>query len=391
MSTSPDNDSAYHDLARVFSARRKDNSVLEIEILPPGLGPFLHDEHSIGITKKHLVKAFVTARQLFFRALNGPSNLHDDGSYDHKPKTPQSGSEIEKPRDTLLTPTEIILLFDCEHLTACNWRKRRLAALIQRHDSTDADHVRSETLTRELEAELSLMTTYLCSPLHRHTKSPTLWGHRLWVLTRLLRVRRRRLAQNTGEEEESNVELESTLEVLKNELHIVFRSGERHPRNYYAFTYIRQLREHLSGVGGDTRATTDLSRVSTFLARSILDSVLDWCLAHPSDISGWSLTLYLLESVHEEDVCTNSIDRVVRFALDVGWEGESLWTVVDLATKLVGAGELVRNQRSRPSWDMLVAPALSDTGAETGWKSWLGRARSTWAPDATAGNETCES
>ncbi|PYH97580.1 hypothetical protein BO71DRAFT_346702, partial [Aspergillus ellipticus CBS 707.79] len=377
MSSSPDNDTAYHDLARIFSARHKDNSVLEIEILPPGLGPFLHDGNSIGVAKKHLVQAFVTARRIFFGASNELSSPHDRASDDHEHKTPPSGSQVGKHRDSILNSTEIILLFDCEHLTACNWRKRHLAALIQRHESTHANHVSSETLIRELEAELSLMTTYLCSPLHRHTKSPTLWGHRLWVLTRLFRVRERGLAQRTVKGGQGNIALlELTQEVLRSELPAVLLSGQRHPKNYYAFTYIRQLLDYLSGIGGEAG---DTERASTLLARLIVNPTLDWCLAHPSDISGWSFTVYLLELVREEEIRTDSIERVVRFALDVGWEGESLWTAVDLATRFPRARELVGNWQSRPLQDASIAPALSDTREEMGWKGWLNRARTTWA------------
>ncbi|OOF97697.1 hypothetical protein ASPCADRAFT_403612 [Aspergillus carbonarius ITEM 5010] len=371
MSTPPDNDAAYHDLARIFSARRQDNRVLEIEILPPGLGPLLQDGDSIGITKKHLVQAFVTARRIFFDASHRTSGFHDACDYETPCETPRNGPPVPKQRDDLLNATEIILLFDCEHLTACNWRKKRLNALIQRHGSAGAGHTSREMLIRELDTELSLMTTYLCSPLHRHTKSPTLWNHRLLVLTRVLDVRNKGLA-GTFSQPEDNKGLVLVQEMIKKELSVVLRSGELHPRNYYAFNYVRQLLEFLSETCEDTKDAAALRGGST------VHLVLDWCLAHPSDVSGWMFTLYLLETVRDEQIRTDSLDRVLRFAVDVGWEGESLWTFVDLATKIPGEGTLTKDQQCRPPWDMFAEPLLSDAGQERGWKAWLGRARAAW-------------
>ncbi|PYI10349.1 hypothetical protein BO78DRAFT_335409 [Aspergillus sclerotiicarbonarius CBS 121057] len=383
MSTPPDNNAAYHDLSRIFSARHQDNHVLEIEILPPGLGPLLHDGDSIGITKKHLVQAFVTARRVFFDTSDKAPSVHDACDYEDECETPHNGPPVQKQRDNLLNATEIILLFDCEHLTACNWRKKRLAALIQRYESADADHTRREMLIRELDTELSLMTTYLCSPLHRHTKSPTLWNHRLWVLTRVLDVRKKGSAGPFSQREDNKGRV-LIQEVIHKELSAVLRSGELHPRNYYAFNYARQLLDFFSENSKDTKD------VAAPLAGSIIHLVLDWCFAHPSDISGWIFTLYLLENVHDEQIHTDSIDRVLCFAVDVGWEGESLWTFVDLATQHPGAGALTKDQQCRPPGDMFAAPLLSDAGPEKGWKAWLGRARAAWLAGHMADNRAGE-
>ncbi|RAL05727.1 uncharacterized protein BO80DRAFT_420929 [Aspergillus ibericus CBS 121593] len=378
MPTPPDNHTAYHDLSRIFSARHQDNRVLEIEILPPGLGPLLQDGNSIGITKKHLVQAFVIARRIFFGASNKVSVFHNACGYEDECETPQNEPPVQKQREDLLNATEIILLFDCEHITACNWRKKRLTALIQRHDPADADHTHREMLARELDTELSLMTTYLCSPLHRHTKSPTLWNHRLWVLTQMLGLRKAGLGGSFSQRED-NGGLAWIHEMIKKELSLVLRSGELHPRNYYAFNYARQLLDIFLKICGGTEDTAAL-------AGSVIHLVLDWCLAHPSDISGWMFTLYLLDTVHDEQIHTDGIDRVLRFAVDVGWEGESLWTFMDLATQSPRAGALTKDLQSRPPWDRFAAPLLSDDRPEKGWKAWLGRARTVWLAGHMADN-----
>ncbi|GAB1191520.1 hypothetical protein APSETT444_000699 [Aspergillus pseudonomiae] len=249
-------DNAFQELARIFSTRN--NRILEIEILPPALGPLLQDECSVGITKKYLVQAFVTARRIFF----GKSSSIEYGT----PRTPH----------------------------------------------------------------------------------------------------------------ENENESESKVDLLKSELDIVFRAGELHPRNYYAFNYIRQV------VGVLSNATKAQEGPSA-LAESILDSTLSWCLAHPSDISGWMFMLYLLEAVPRADLQLNTVQRVVRYALDVGWEGESLWTFVDLSVKALDLEETVINTLQRVtgiSYTTIVTvpdDSMKNTALPVqSWKSWLTMARKYW-------------
>ncbi|PYH36549.1 uncharacterized protein BO87DRAFT_374893 [Aspergillus neoniger CBS 115656] len=374
MSTPPDGNAAYNELARIFSARRKDSNVLEIEILPPGLGPLLQDGNSVGISKKYLVQAFVTARRIFFDASNEPFDFSDASDHEDERKASDNESLLQKRRDDVLNASEVILLFDCEHLTACSWRKRRLAALSQRAGSADAGYTCRDMLTRELDTEMSLLTTYICSPLHRHTKSPTLYNHRLWVLRQMLFDGSERLTRR-----EDDRETVSNQEVLKKELSVVLRSGELHPKNYYGFTYIRQLLDILSSCDDDQ------GDVSARLAALLIPEVLDWCIAHPSDISGWMFTLRLLDWARDEKTKADSIDRVLRFALNVGWEGESIWTFVDLATKMIGVGASEKAQCRTPSNALAYLP-LSEVGAADGWKACLERARAAWVAGQQAGS-----
>lgn len=299
---------AYQELAEVFTLRG--NQVLEIEIIPSSLGSFLHDGNALGISKKTLVATYTVARQLF----------------------------KDLPPNDFTQPaiTEIMLLFDCEHLTACNWRKRRLTA---------ATATESEEL---LQAELTLVTSYQCSPLHRHTKSPTLWHHRLWLLGHILRVRR------TPSE---------LLSILSTELDVVLRAGELHPRNYYAFSHIRQVSVLLLEKG----ASWD---------PSMIDRVIDWCLAHPRDISGWSFAVYILDSSTRQSQLS-ALEKVTQFALGVGWEGESLWTFIAQAATQFSLGHSVLS--------ILIPPGqTSDSSlvqSDSKWSTWLGLARACWAHD----------
>ncbi|KAL5363947.1 hypothetical protein BJX96DRAFT_127393 [Aspergillus floccosus] len=348
---------AFTELAQIF--RNRDDRILEFEILPPALGPLLQDGCSIGTTKKYLAQAFVAARKIFF---SNSASISESGSR-------QKNQDSDKSLEDLSVCSEIILLFDCEHTTACNWRKRRLRDMIQGLNLTNS--ASQEALIKRLHTELTLVTTYVCSPLRRHTKSPTLWEHRLWVLKHLLFARRFKGTPGvpqTSSCEQGSAAMQATLELWEQELTTVLRAGELHPRNYYAFSYIRELHDVLS------LDMVSVDDCSLQLGRRALDPTLTWCLAHTTDISGWMLILYLLGAVPDSTVRTDTVRRVVRFARDVGWEGESLWTFVDLAVRAFDLSAPVKNE---------LCPAL-DTSSEIiakpgpGWRVWLTVAKAYW-------------
>ncbi|KAK1139586.1 hypothetical protein N8T08_000659 [Aspergillus melleus] len=354
--SSPDN--AFQDLARIFATRN--SRILEIEILPPALGPLLQDDCSIGISKKYLVQAFVTARRIFFQDTickldQGSSTASRDGDADAIATIP------ERKFDDLSICSEIILLFDCEHLTACNWRKKRLASLVQQQELDPDNNGARETLFQALDAEMSLLTSFLCSPLHRHTKSPTLWQHRLWVLDRMTHLRSKDWLDGNPQRPDlvkPQPLRDTTLQrILETELAIVLRAGELHPKNYYAFSHMRQLHGMLSGYMENSSSSLRL------LAEPIAKPMLNWCQTHPTDISGWMFTLYILEAVEDRDAQESAVSQVFRFAVDIGWEGESLWMFVDLAVKSFDLTEPTRSDQ--------MERGHGTPGPKNPWKAWL--------------------
>lgn len=389
----------YRGLAQIFSDRQ--NNVLEIEILLPEFSPLLHDGHAIGITKKALVQAFIVARNIFFDSLAQKTGKDDKVSSTALPTVEEKTAQIAEPSgvanedERVSVATEIMLLFDCEHLTACNWRKRRIAAaLVQSGNHAAASTMpgtkrREEKLVQLLETERSLMTTYLCSPLHRHTKSPTLWQHRLWVMSRLTEIQQR---QQLDEQQPRKSRLDAMRRILGAELSVALRAGEQHPKNYYAFSYMRQLHSVLSRTlegGSQDRAGEEPLSFFSELAGCLVDSTLTWCLAHPRDISGWMFLLYLLEASTIKHVQRNAVRKVVQFALDVGWEGESLWTFVDLATRKFDVeidfwkekSNLVDSSREERVVNGIVLP-------EKRWRIWVARAKTIWATDGHSGENS---
>ncbi|PYH41833.1 uncharacterized protein BP01DRAFT_159484 [Aspergillus saccharolyticus JOP 1030-1] len=362
---------AFDDLARIFSARHQNNEVLEIEILPPGLGPLLQDGNSVGITKKYLVQAFITARRIFFNALNGTSVIEPGHENTISPCGPWNYASDE----LLIVSTEIILLFDCEHLTACNWRKRRLAAFIQRHDLADSDVDSLWSLVDALGKELSMTKTFLCSRLHRHTKSPTLWNHRLWALTRLIRIQELEKAASAPRRQLDEFAHGTIPGITNDELTMVLRAGELHPRNYYAFSYMRAV-IHIA-----TDTSESGQNASTILAESMMPKALRWCLAHPADISGWAFTNFLLEKVSRGEIRRNAVSQAIQFALDIGWKGESLWVFVCSASTSLDGETMIEDGPWASRWNALAGDSLPKSGLKDGWRVWLERARAAWAAD----------
>lgn len=349
-------DGTYSSLSDVF-ANRKSDEVFEIEILTPELGPLLRDGLCFGITKVALVKAFLVARQRLTKYL-----VNQNQNVVHGISVLDKSDEVKN----LAIATQIILLFDCEHVTACNWRKRYITSSVE----DDAKQRDPRLLEDLLQREMTLMTSFQCSPLHRHTKSPTLWQHRLWIMAKLLDLK-----------EQSVVDCETSKDSLRmlilEELDVVCKSGQLHPRNYYAFSYIRQLHALVcqyssleERVSPEGLLKNNSQALLTNLAIVMVEPMLKWCLSNPSDISGWMYLFYLLNfdsDTPKNRMITERIlvmKKTIHFAVHIAtWEGESLWTFVDLMVAKFGVDIL-------PTIDC-TTPELWNSSSASGarWKA----------------------
>lgn len=115
------------------------------------------------------------------------------------------------------------------------------------------------------------------------------------------------------------------------ELAVVMKAGERHPRNYYAWQYARQLFFYLcsehAGQGDWCRKV---------LLRDSIGLMRRWCLMHPRDVSGWAFLVFLLEQrlnqgCDEGDGRNGSKDGIGvsasetrEFVRKYEWNGESI-------------------------------------------------------------------
>lgn len=289
----------YNELTYFFIAHA--GHLLEIEVLPAGFAiqtgsssPIVQDGPNLGISKKALVQAFLVARNTFFGALVLTS--------------PNDREAAEA-----MAATQVILLFDPEHLTAANYRKRRLLHLrASRSGLTSESHI-------FIQNELMYLESLLTSPLHRHTKSPTLWHHRRSLVKEFSDQICQVYSSSDGDSAGSTWAFES---LWRTELGVVERSGARHPRNYYAWSYARWLLDFIaeSGASGPAEGSTWV------LAESSAWKTHDWCLAHPTDISGWSFLVCLLQMMKHEPKCQREIfKRVWEFTYGLSWEGEAVW------------------------------------------------------------------
>jgi hypothetical protein len=268
---------AYETISKVLIPPKA--GLLELEILgkPHFLeeGQYvLQDGCAVAISKLGLVQAFMVGRQLLRRHLDGTQPL---------------------PEADVLAMTAVILLFDPEYLTAANTRKRLLQAQISSGSDARA----------KLETEKRFVDSLLTSRLHRHTKSPTLWSHRRWLVGMF-------------------ASLGLAVDVLGDIRDVVFVAGERHPRNYYAWCHARFLMGLKSGISRP----------------DILASVQAWCFQHHTDISGWSFLSFLLHQESGSDIevgCTTFTD-VLNMVNSLRLANESVWVFLRTlaASRLVG-------------------------------------------------------
>ncbi|KAG4430090.1 hypothetical protein IFR05_014435 [Cadophora sp. M221] len=275
----------YNDIALALSTPT--SKLLEIEFLPKShpLPPdcnVLIEGNNIAVTKIQLVQAFIVAREIFFRYMR------------------RCAEEASKEKE-LLDATAVMLLMDPEHLTAANTRKR----LIRKYENGPGSEL--EALLRK---ELRFVDGYLTSRLHRHTKSPTLWGHRRWILERLK-------------------DLIAERDVLEDLKSVVLVAAERHPRNYYAWSHMRWL---VQVFDNSPTHPEDGSTTETVPEHPQMISVIkDWCLKNPSDTSGFSFLLFCLFNLGpssasaKTEVCSSVCADVVRLAVSFKWTHESVW------------------------------------------------------------------
>jgi hypothetical protein len=280
MSNEPYASSEYSDLVAALNSRLSTGH-LGVEILPdiqslPTGSHVQIVENTIGIPKKVLRKAFITAHQIFFRHLD----------------------DLEENVEAILDATSVILLFDPEHLTAANARKR--IGLKYRTRS------HSEQMQR-LSDELWFTEFLLTSRLKRHNKSPTLWSHRKWIMKNF----------------DTSKVMMTVEELDENEVRVVIPlSAENHPRNYYAWDYLRWWTTSRPQRGDINTLRSGMTTLVRFYQ--------DWCLKHTSDTSGWSFLLWLLMSPSFYTVSGLQLQaevgkKVLDCAMSMKLKNESLW------------------------------------------------------------------
>ncbi|KAM3564043.1 hypothetical protein MY1884_000941 [Beauveria asiatica] len=275
-----DHEPVYRCVAQVLATREEE--LLDIEIFGPShlLSPgvyVLHEGNAVAIPKINILRAFLPAYEIFQSHLNGQHVAPEE----------------------VLQATSVILLLDPEHMTAANARKRHVwRTKAQNPDQIDA----------YLDDELYFIDSLLTSRLHRHTKSPTLWGHRQWLQEQC--IARSKPMDN----------LSTAMEKL------IFVSAERHPRNYYAWCHARYLlgRKCPAHDAPNRAEHEPQAQQSTAMLDILTNMVKKWCFGHPSDTSGWSFLTVLIEQ-HPQAAASLLFPETLRLAEAFSWRGESVW------------------------------------------------------------------
>ncbi|KAL7917933.1 hypothetical protein ACQKWADRAFT_265853 [Trichoderma austrokoningii] len=257
-----DHEEVFTRIADALSQRHA--ALLEIELLGRSHMAdadtiLLQDGPAIAVPKLRLVQAFIFARALLYK------------------------------REDMSRATAVMLLMDPEHLTAANTRKRLLQDGIK--SGTDV-----ETRLRD---ELYFVDSLLTSRLHRHTKSPTLWGYRQWLMQRF---------------QEHGLKIDAAGIMAA----VISVAAERHPRNYYAWLHARYLTDAVAEVsreGGDKEKANELA--------GILDAAKNWALRHHDDISGWAFLMFLLD--RHPRYAGSVVRETTRLAASFHWRNESVW------------------------------------------------------------------
>ena len=288
--------------ARLISALHhsdlEGSTILEIDILPSSHSPQLLYEHpALALPKGLLIQLYLTARKLLFSHLASPR---------------------EETYDAALKATSIVLLWDPNHLTAANFRKRYIQSLSTTWAGNGYAEEDGRRLTDAVQRELRFLDSLLTSPLTKHAKASTLWGQRLWIVQNFWAQTLLEDSSSVEGDTPNKATIKRIMSQWDYELSIVMKAGERHPRNYYAWQYARQLLQLVDG---------ELSPQMKGIRVESLGKAHQWCLMHPRDVSGWGFLVFLMAS--EETVDGDSDGkRIVRetreWVRKYEWEGESM-------------------------------------------------------------------
>ncbi|KAL9604966.1 MAG: hypothetical protein Q9219_000154 [cf. Caloplaca sp. 3 TL-2023] len=308
-------------------------TILEIEILPSSLGPdILSSPPSIGIPKALLLSSFLHARTVLLSYLMQESVTANSDI---------NGEARIATRKEALDSTIVILLYDAGYTSAVNLRKRWLCGLGDALLSAKGeDLAEQQRIVKEaVHGEIIWLESLLTSPLFRHAKASTLWAHRLWVL-RLFPSELVSVLQLETKEDRTVSREENFISFMERELDVVMRAGERHPGNYHAWNYARDMirlsvtsqtkRGKYQEIEPGREPWTKRCPATESAWKSHTEKVHKWCLAHPRDISGWAFLFFLLDQ-HTlltknggEAVIRQVFQGTAQFKENLEWKGRSL-------------------------------------------------------------------
>jgi protein prenyltransferase alpha subunit repeat containing protein 1 len=300
----------------------------QLEILPPSFplpaGTWILTEGTtIGMPKTILLSAFTHAREAFFSRLP-LLRAHGKSVLESEERKHDFGSLSDMDIDVLLSSSMVILLVDPEHLTAANARKRILMLLesdVKPQQISNGCQMTggwagsTEIAKRNVFKDLWFCELLLCSRAKRHNKSPTLWGHRRWLLRRLEELEKREEERIPGDLMRMKVERDE-----REWRNVVPLSAEYHPKNYYAWDHLRWWLRRQSQLESQLFEAT-ITNLDT-----LIPFFTAWALTHISDTSGFSFLFFLLTlPTVPAFVRSTTASKVLDRAIGLDLRNESLW------------------------------------------------------------------
>jgi protein prenyltransferase alpha subunit repeat containing protein 1 len=262
----------YKDIAKVLTSLPANGTLLDVELLgkshalEPGIH-FLQDGEALAIPKLRLTQAFLVAHGIIQEHLSSRPSI---------------------PNRDIIAATAVALLMDPEHLTAANLRKRFILAGLE----TDEDPCAL------LRSEKQFLDSLLTARLHRHTKSPTLWSHRRWLVERFKM-------------------LNYPANFRRDLTSVIMVAAERHARNYYAWHHARWM---INSGNVELKSSTLMD---------IISDVEDWCFRHHDDTSGWTYLNFVMLKIQDQEArkCRYSavFAETLNMVESLRWVNESVW------------------------------------------------------------------
>lgn len=277
-------------------------------------GPFVIAEGVLGIPKKELNVVFRSAVREFDRVIAGTDDVESPSS--------SSSKEGKDNNRRLLDLSTLVQLVTFENLTAINVRKRFIL-------SAPTNFLRQA----RIKDDFRWLDILFTSPLHKHTKSPMLWQHRKWLYITLI---------------DDNGPTKNMPNVM-DEIRLVLKAGELHPKNYYAWSYARWLVLNYT-------TPTEMTRTSQDGVALILPTVFEFCKSHVSDISAWSYLDFLLDYQTSIDVRLKYQREVIEFSKIVPGH-EAVWIFLR-----VTAASMLANEKDSRGYELLQS-MYPETGA----------------------------
>lgn len=322
---------SFHALSAHLNSNDEDTigSSLEIEILPSALCPpgpptIQRDGNCIGVPKTLLVSAYLHAVGILFGGPNGtePTLVRSSSppSLSFQTSNPSIPLDLlyiiikiqiltHTPPQAAFEATSIIILLAPEHLTAANLRKRYLVSLDP------------PALLKALHRELRFLDSILNSPLHRHVKSPTLWSHRRWLLTKyLLQLYSKPVTSPTESHtanNDNNSDTSTATSIVSTCLSTILRAANHHPRNYHAFQHLRHLLQH-------TIPFHFPLTPMPIISLHIIPRLHEFCRDNHSDTSAWSALAFGLDLAGDEEVTGRVVAETAGMAKKWRWKGEAV-------------------------------------------------------------------